>query len=82
MSDDPFKIRRQWAKNSFRIIVGTLAMCIVIGLFCDAAQVDNLVKLGFIITPILLCLTGLIVQYSQLVHFTDKDDKDRNKEKE
>lgn len=78
--EDEFALRRKWAQQAWNWIRSTLVAVIVIAIVCEAEQVDNLVKLAFIITPILLCMTGIIVQYAQLVYSADKNKKDKESE--
>lgn len=65
-------VRRRMAIASFVSILAVLFGTMVMSYYGTALVGENLLKATGIISPILVCLTGLIVQYAHTSHQHDK----------
>lgn len=71
MLQDMFKVRRRFAIAAFALIGITLLSALAIAAFGEQGTAQNLREAGVIISPIIICLTGVIAQYAHLVFKQD-----------
>lgn len=72
MYEEKFRLRRRLAVASFYIIVATLAVVIAVAFFGGKHVSSNLSAATGIISPIIVCLTGLVMQYAYQVQKSDE----------
>lgn len=78
MLDEKFKIRRRMALCSFIALI-TIVIVVLLGAIFGSPNVgSNLNSSSGIISPAMLCFTGIIGQYAHLVYATDKEKKNEN----
>ncbi len=67
-----FKLRRRWASIAFYTLVATLALVLAMVFFGDETVGQNLTQAAGVVSPILVCLTGLVAQYAYQVQRDDQ----------
>jgi len=71
-------IRRRMAVSSFISIIVVLFLMLIMCFFGTEQVGENLLKASGIVSPILICLTGIIVQYAHSAHQNDLKDGDND----
>ncbi len=77
---DRLRVRRRMAIASFLIVLLSLPTVLLMCFFGDVIVADNLLKASGIITPVILFLTGLVIQYGHYSQQQDMNGTDSNKE--